>query len=144
MLLNNTHFKRKFRIVNSFWLIRWMWGVNMLVIISSIILDVHTNTFSLSPWLIITMQFALLLFIYIITFLVGYWNTEKRRWEVDPMISILLIALFCLTLLAYYRDVFWGEHGIAPYIAPLCFSAALLVATIISYLMDKKNERLSH
>lgn len=137
-------FKQTFHALNTFWLIRFMWGFNFATTIALITLEAFTIHIPLSPWIILTVQMALLIFIYIISYLTGLWNPRTLHWVVDPMISILLIALLCLVALAYYRIIVWGETGITPYLAPLCIALAILIATSISYVLDRKNERLSH
>ena len=137
-------FKQTFHALNTFWLIRCMWGVTIATIIALIILGALGIHIPLSPWIILTVQIALLLFIYLISFLTGEWNPHTLHWQVDAMISLLLIALLCLVALAFYRIIVWGETGITPYLAPLCIAFAILLATSISYHLDRKNERLSH
>jgi hypothetical protein len=137
-------FKQTIHALNTFWLIRGMWGVTIATIITLITLDALLIPFPLSPWVIMMVQIALLFFTYLICFLTGEWNPHTLHWQVDAMISLLLIALLCLVALAYYRIIAWGETGITPYLAPLCIAFAILLATSISYHLDRKNERLSH
>ena len=136
-------FKLALYAINTFWLIRLMWAINIMTIFVLIMLDVYGFLPPISPWIIMAIQFALLLFIYPITFFTGSWDLQTHRIEVDPMISLLLLALLHLVGLAHYRSIFWGETGIKPYIAPLCIAVAMLIATSISYLLSRKNERLS-
>ena len=127
-------FKQTIHALNTFWLIRCMWGVTIATIVTLITLDALAIHLPLSPWVILTVQMALLLFVY----------PHTLHWQVDAMISLLLIALLCLVALAYYRIIAWGETGITPYLTPLCIAFAILLATSISYHLDRKNERLSH
>ena len=137
-------FKQTIHALNTFWLIRCMGGVTISTIVTLITLDALAIHLPLSPWVILTVQMALLLFVYLVCFLTGEWNPHTLHWQVDAMISLLLIALLCLVALAYYRIIAWGETGITPYLAPLCIAFAILLATSISYHLDRKNERLSH
>ncbi len=139
-----TTFKLALYALSTFWLIRLMWGINIVTIIALIILDACHFLFPFSPWIIILVQFALLICIYFITLFTGSWNLRNHRIEVDPMISLLLLALLYLVGLAHYRSILEGETGIKPYIAPVCIAIAMLIATSISYLLGRKNERLSH
>ena len=98
-------FKQTIHALNTFWLIRCMWGVTIATIVTLITLDALAIHLPLSPWVILTVQMALLLFVYLVCFLTGEWNPHTLHWQVDAMISLLLIALLCLVALAYYRII---------------------------------------
>ena len=80
-------------------------------------------------------------FTYLIAFLGGQWDEEKRKFEIDSLVSILMAALLFSGVISFYQSVFGGEEGFAPYFEPLGIAVAVLLATGVAYLLERSNEK---
>lgn len=85
----------------------------------------------------------LILFIltYAVAFLGGDWDDDEKKFDMDPLITILLAALVFSGAISFYQGVFGGEQGIQPYFEPIGIAIAVLLATGVAYILESQNEK---
>lgn len=123
------------------WLVKGMLIANIFLIVLILIIDIVITNMPYSVWYISLVFIVLLGLVFFITMINGRWNATKQRMEIDPLISILMIALAFSGIVAFYQSVFGGEEGIQPYLEPLGIALAILLATSITYVLERKNEK---
>ena len=84
---------------------------------------------------------ALFLLVYVIAFFGGDWNEDKKKFDMDPLVTILLAALILSGAISFYQGVFGGEAGFKPYFEPIGIAIALLLATGVAYILESRNEK---
>ena len=88
---------------------------------------------------------AILAVLFLITYLVAYWgggwDGEKRIFDLDPLVTILLAALVLSGAIAFYQGVFGGVSGFEPYFEPVGIAVAVVLATGVAHWLERKNEK---
>lgn len=128
--------------ISTYWLIQFLMIAEFAVLFLLLILDICLDDLSCEAGWILVVIAAEILLVYFIAFLGGRWNENKQKHEVDPLISILLMALAFSGCIAYYQSVFIGEDGIEPFLEPIGIIVAILLATGVTYILEKKNEKI--
>lgn len=88
-----------------------------------------------ADWLIEWLLLGVTAYVYVVALINGVWDAQKQRMELDPMISLLIIALLMLLAVAYIRTAIYGEVTRMPYYEVLGIAVAILLATtLIAYI----------
>ena len=78
---------------------------------------------------------------YLVAYLGGDWDDEERKFDMDPLITILLAALVLSGAISFYQGVFGGEAGFTPYFEPVGIAFAVLLATGVAHVLEARNEK---
>ena len=85
---------------------------------------------------------AVLFFLtYLVAFLGGDWDEDEKKFDMDPLITILLAALVLSGAISFYQGVFGGVEGIHPYFEPIGIAVAVLLATGVAWWLERSNEK---
>ena len=85
---------------------------------------------------------AVLFFLtYLVAFLGGDWDDDEKKFDMDPLITILLAALVLSGAISFYQGVFGGVEGIHPYFEPIGIAVAVLLATGVAWWLERSNEK---
>lgn len=122
--------------VSTFWLIRVLVVLQILVYLGILISDIIWGTITVTDWLILLLLGGEILFVYVVTLMAGHWNKSKNRQELDILTTIMLIVLTLMIFFSYYGVAFEKQVGVQPYLGVIIISLAVLMATTISYLFD--------
>lgn len=63
------------------------------------------------------------------------------KFDMDPLITILLAALVLSGAISFYQGVFGGEAGFTPYFEPVGIAFAVLLATGVAHVLEARNEK---
>ena len=122
-------------------LLKGMAIANVVVLFIFLLCDLFTGCVTCASGIILIIFMLLLLFVFIVVYLGGRWNESKERMEINPLITILVVALSCSCLVSYYQDMIIGEEGLYPYFEPLGIALALLLAIGVTSLLERKNDK---
>lgn len=78
---------------------------------------------------------------YLVAFFGGKYDKVNHRFEMDPLITILLVALLLSAAISFYQGVWGGKTGITPYFEPIGIAIAVLLATSVGYILERQNEK---
>lgn len=85
---------------------------------------------------------AVLFFLtYLVAFLGGDWDDDEKKFDMDPLITILLAALVLSGAISFYQGVFGGVEGVHPYFEPIGIAVAVLLATGVAWWLERSNEK---
>lgn len=124
-----------------YWLIKLILG---LLVASTIVvfslkaagLEMPTNVW-IGPIILV----VLFLLTYLVAYLGGDWDDEERKFDMDPLFTILLAALVLSGAISFYQGVFAGVSGFTPYFEPLGIAVAVLLATGVAHILEARNEK---
>ena len=124
-----------------FWLVKVIIGLFGASIIAVAGLDIAGIAMPTNIWVGPVILVALFFLIYLVAFLGGDWEEEEKKFNMDPLITILLAALVLSGAISFYQGVFGGEAGIKPYFEPIGIAVAVLLATGVAYILESQNEK---
>lgn len=124
------------------WYLRFITVFSIVVIGGWVILrQAAWQALPLRSWIIVPLGVFLFVFTLLIVFLGGKWNDKKRRMEVDELVMILLFATTLSVGIAYYKCVFAETGGLSMFFEPIGIVVAILLATVVGYILEKRNEK---
>lgn len=124
-----------------YWLIKLILGLFVASVAAVVILKstgVETPT---DVWIGPVILVVLFFLTYLVAFLGGDWDDEERKFDMDPLITILLAALVLSGAISFYQGVFGGEDGFTPYFEPVGIAFAVLLATGVAHILEARNEK---
>ncbi len=124
-----------------FWLLKVILGLFVASIIAIPVLGAMGVVMPEKVWIGPIILLALFVLTYIVAFLGGDWDDEEKKFDMDPLITILLAALVLSGAISFYQGVFGGEAGIQPFFEPIGIAIAVLLATGVAYILESQNEK---
>ncbi|MBR1792544.1 MAG: calcium-translocating P-type ATPase, PMCA-type [Bacteroidales bacterium] len=124
-----------------FWLLKTILGLFIAAIAVVIILNINGVAMPGEVWLAPVILAVLFFITYLVAYLGGEWDSEERKFDMDPLITILLAALVLSGAISFYQGVFGGESGFTPYFEPVGIAFAVLLATGVAHILEAKNEK---
>lgn len=124
-----------------FWLLKVILGLALAATIAIPILQVTGVVLPSSVWIGPLILLVLFVLTYIVAFLGGEWDEDEKKFDMDPLITILLAALVLSGAISFYQGVFGGETGIGPFFEPIGIAIAVLLATGVAYILESQNEK---
>lgn len=132
-----------------YWLLKVILGLFATSIVAIIVLnaagvamlDVNEVSVQDKVW-IGPVILAILFFItYLVAYLGGDWDEEEKKFDMDPLFTILLAALVLSGAISFYQGVFTEVSGFTPYFEPLGIAVAVLLATGVAHILEARNEK---
>lgn len=124
-----------------FWLVKAI----LILFVASILVIIGLNmanvTMPSNVWIGPIILAVLFFLTYLVAYLGGDWDEDEKKFDMDPLITILLAALVLSGAVAFYQGVFGGEQGWAPYLEPIGIAFAVLLATGVAHILESKNEK---
>ena len=120
------------------WLLMALMAIALLGAAVLLVLQLFVGHIPFSAWLVVLLLLGLVVFVYIITLIAGHWDVRTQRMQLDPMISLLVMALFLLIIVAWVRTTFLGEQTWWPYLDALGVAIALLLATTLIAFIERR------
>ncbi|KWW30766.1 MAG: Ca2+-transporting ATPase [bacterium P3] len=124
-----------------YWLIKLILGLFVASIAAIIILNVTGVEMPTNVWIGPVILVVLFFLTYLVAYLGGDWDDEERKFDMDPLITILLAALVLSGAISFYQGVFGGEAGFTPYFEPVGIAFAVLLATGVAHVLEARNEK---
>ncbi len=124
-----------------FWLVKVILGLFVASIIAVSGLNIANVSMSANIWVGPVILAVLFFLTYLVAFLGGEWDDDEKKFDMDPLITILLAALVLSGAISFYQGVFGGEAGIEPYFEPIGIAVAVLLATGVAYILESQNEK---
>lgn len=124
-----------------YWLIKLILGLSVAAIAAVIILKATGVEMPTNVWIGPVILVVLFFLTYLVAFLGGDWDEEERKFDMDPLITILLAALVLSGAISFYQGVFGGEAGFTPYFEPVGIAFAVLLATGVAHILEARNEK---
>ena len=124
-----------------FWLLKVLIGLTIVSCAVIVGLNMANIAMPESVWIAPVILIVLFLLTYIVAFLGGDWDEDEKKFDMDPLITILLAALVLSGAISFYQGAFGGEPGIEPYFEPIGIAVAVLLATGVAYILESQNEK---
>ncbi len=124
-----------------FWLVKVILGLFVASIIAVSGLNIANVSMPANIWVGPVILAVLFFLTYLVAFLGGEWDDDEKKFDMDPLITILLAALVLSGAISFYQGVFGGEAGIEPYFEPIGIAVAVLLATGVAYILESQNEK---
>ena len=124
-----------------YWLLKLIFGLFVSSIIALFILKALGVGMPTNVWIGPVILVVLFFLTYLVAYLGGDWDDEERKFDMDPLITILLAALVLSGAISFYQGVFGGETGFTPYFEPVGIAFAVLLATGVAHILEAKNEK---
>lgn len=124
-----------------FWLLKVLIGLTIVSCAVIVGLKMTSIAMPANVWIAPVILIVLFLLTYVVAFLGGDWDEDEKKFDMDPLITILLAALVLSGAISFYQGVFGGEPGIEPYFEPIGIAVAVLLATGVAYILESQNEK---
>ena len=124
-----------------FWLIKVIGALLILSIAAILLLPLFNVTLPTNVWVGPIILAVLFVLTYVVAYLGGEWDEEEKKFDMDPLITILLAALVLSGAISFYQGVFGGVSGIEPYFEPIGIAIAVLLATGVAHILEAQNEK---
>ena len=124
-----------------YWLLKLILGLFVASIIVLFILKFVGVGMPANVWIGPIILAVLFFLTYLVAYLGGDWDDEERKFDMDPLITILLAALVLSGAISFYQGVFGGEAGFTPYFEPVGIAFAVLLATGVAHILEARNEK---
>ncbi len=124
-----------------YWLLKLILGLFVASIIVVFILKFVGVGMPANVWIGPIILAVLFFLTYLVAYLGGDWDDEEGKFDMDPLITILLAALVLSGAISFYQGVFGGEAGFTPYFEPVGIAFAVLLATGVAHVLEARNEK---
>lgn len=124
-----------------YWLLKVILGLFAAAVIAIVGLNIANVTMPEKVWIGLVILAVLFFITYLVAYLGGDWDEEEKKFDMDPLITILLAALVLSGAISFYQGVFGGESGFTPYFEPVGIAFAVLLATGVAHILEAKNEK---
>ena len=134
-------FWEKVKDCRHFWLIKVIGVLLVLSVAAVLLLPVFGISLPTNVWVGPIILLVLFILTYVVSYLGGEWDEEEKKFDMDPLITILLAALVLSGAISFYQGVFGGVDGIEPYFEPIGIAIAVLLATGVAHILEAQNEK---
>ena len=120
------------------WLLRVFICIDFAIaMIMAIYSAVHTD-FHESSWKLLLISILMTIFLGVIAWLSGSWNVRRKRWVVDIFTSIMLVVLYIVSCIAFYRNVYQDISGIEPYKETIGLAFVIASVVFVRYWYNRQ------
>ncbi len=92
-------------------------------------------------WIAPVLSAVLFILTYIVAYLGGDYDADEKKFNMDPLFTILLFALLLSGGISFYEGVFGTATGWQPYLEPIGIAVAVLLATTVAHILESQNEK---
>ncbi|MBQ0016424.1 MAG: calcium-translocating P-type ATPase, PMCA-type [Bacteroidales bacterium] len=124
-----------------FWLLRVILILGVVSALVVIVMPMLGISMPNNVWVGPIILGVLFLLTYLVAYLGGDWDDEERKFDMDPLITILMAALVLSGAITFYQVVWGGAIGWGPYFEPLGIAIAVLLATGVAHILEASNEK---
>lgn len=124
-----------------FWLLKVDLGIFIVAAVLSVALPLLGIYEHSGLWIAPVLSAVLFLLTYVVVYLGGDWDEEAKKFNMDPLFTILLFALLLSGGISFYEGVFGTATGWQPYLEPIGIAVAVLLATLVAHILEAQNEK---
>lgn len=124
-----------------FWLLKVDVCIFVLAAIAAIVLPLFGVSTDKNLWIAPVLALVLFILTYIVAYLGGDYDEDEKKFDMDPLFTILLFALLLSGAISFYDGVFGAAAGWKPYLEPIGIAAAVLLATAVAHILEAQNEK---
>lgn len=124
-----------------FWLLKVILTLFVVSAIAIIVLPMTGLVLQSNIWIGPAILIVLFFLTYLVAYLGGEWDEDEKKFDMDPLITILMAALVLSGAITFYQVVWGGETGWGPYFEPLGIAIAVLLATGVAHILEASNEK---
>lgn len=126
-----------------FWLLKVDLAIFVLAALCAVILPVTGLYVHGGLWIAPVLSAILFVLTYIVVYLGGDYDDDEKKFNMDPLFTILLFALLLSGGISFYEGVFGTATGWKPYLEPIGIAVAVLLATTVAHILESQNEKHS-
>ena len=119
-------------------MLRGMLLLNLGILLMISILDMILRNMSHRVGILLLVFVALGIYVFVITWISGYWNKQTHRMQLSPIISVLIVLLALSCAIAFCQHLFWGVSGVNAYIFPICIALTTLLIAILTGIIHQR------
>lgn len=137
---NSTKFTLQERLqqVTTCSMVRGIVVVNIGIVFLIPILDMILVNMSHNIGFLSLIFIGLCVYVFVITWMCGHWNEQKKRMQLSPIISMMIVALSVSCLIAFYQDFYEGIDGWEPYLLSMVFAVLVLLIALLIRILEYK------
>ncbi len=128
-----------------FWLLKVdlaIFGLAVIVALGAVILHAMGLYVHEGLWEAPVLSAILFVLTYIVAYLGGDYDEEEKKFNMDPLFTILLFALLLSGGISFYDSVFGtATDWWRPYLEPIGIAFAVLLATGVAHWLESRNEK---
>lgn len=125
--------------VTSYWLFRVFLGINFFIAVLLCLLTAFQTDFSMVFWRIFFIGLCVTMVVYIVALFNGHWNMKRQRFEVNIIISLVLILLYLFGCVAFIFDMIYTDNGGEYYVEFIVFLGVVFFSMLIVYFLQRNN-----
>ena len=124
-----------------FWLLKVDLAIFVLAALCAVILPATGLYVHEGLWIAPVLSAVLFVLTYIVAYLGGDYDGDEKKFNMDPLFTILLFALLLSGGISFYEGVFGTVTGWQPYLEPIGIAVAVLLATTVAHILESQNEK---
>ncbi len=124
-----------------FWLLKVDLAIFVLAALCAVILPATGLYVHEGLWIAPALSAVLFVLTYIVAYLGGDYDDAEKKFNMDPLFTILLFALLLSGGISFYEGVFGTATGWQPYLEPIGIAVAVLLATTVAHILESRNEK---
>ena len=124
-----------------FWLLKVDLAIFVLAALCAVILPATGLYVHEGLWIAPVLSAVLFALTYIVAYLGGDYDDDVKKFNMDPLFTILLFALLLSGGISFYEGVFGTATGWQPYLEPIGIAVAVLLATTVAHILESQNEK---
>lgn len=124
-----------------FWLLKVDLALFVITSLAAVLLPASGLYQHDGLWIAPVLTFVFFILTYLVAYLGGEYDEEKKKFDMDPLFTILLFALLLSGAISFYEGVFGTATGWKPYLEPIGIAAAVLLATTVAHILESQNEK---
>ena len=124
-----------------FWLLKVDLVIFVLAALCAVILPATGLYVHEGLWIAPVLSAVLFVLTYIVAYLGGDYDGDEKKFNMDPLFTILLFALLLSGGISFYEGVFGTVTGWQPYLEPIGIAVAVLLATTVAHILESQNEK---
>ena len=124
-----------------FWLLKVDLVIFVLAALCAVILPATGLYVHEGLWIAPVLSAVLFVLTYIVAYLGGDYDGDEKKFNMDPLFTILLFALLLSGGISFYEGVFGTAMGWQPYLEPIGIAVAVLLATTVAHILESRNEK---
>lgn len=124
-----------------FWLLKVDLTIFVLAALCAVVLPATGLYVHEGLWIAPVLSAVLFVLTYIVAYLGGDYDDDVKKFNMDPLFTILLFALLLSGGISFYEGVFGTATGWQPYLEPIGIAVAVLLATTVAHILESQNEK---
>lgn len=134
----------KIELVSSFWLIKVVNLLALLCVFMLPLLDLLDVPMQESVWSVLIIMPLVLLYVYLIVLLSGHVESKSSRYEVVPIVIVLLVCLLISVSITYYHNLYVSIVDWSSYWNSIALAILVFLLSLILFIIDVRHRHQVH